>query len=71
LNRTTRNVLIAAGAWCAGIYLYQRAFGVIVVNGQTLIPGILDPLGMMLGYPNQLTVSVGAPIDSPQLEAPS
>jgi hypothetical protein len=44
------------------VYLYQRAAGVIIVKGKTVIPGWLDPLGMLLGYPHALTVTVGDPI---------
>lgn len=70
MDKTTRNILIGAAVWSAGIYLYQRTMGVIVVNGQTLIPGFLDPIGSLLGYPNQVTVSIGTPIEDPsnQLE---
>jgi hypothetical protein len=63
MDKTLKTVLIGAAAWSVGIYAYQRVFGVIVANGQTLIPGFLDPLGMLLGYPDQVTVSVGRTID--------
>ena len=59
MDTTTKNVLIGAGVWAVGIYLYQRSFGVIVAsNGQTLIPGFLDPLGMLIGYPGQVDVGI-------------
>lgn len=61
MDKTTKNVLMGAAAWCVGIYAYQRAAGVIIVNGQTAIPGFLDPLGMLLGYPNQVQAIVGEP----------
>jgi hypothetical protein len=64
VDKTVRNVLIGAAVWSAGIYLYQRINGVIVVNGQALIPGFLDPIGLLLGYPNQVTVSVGPITDA-------
>ena len=60
---TVEKIAIGAGVWSVGIYAYQSTFGVIVSNGQTVIPGFLDPLGMILGYPGQVTVQIGEPTE--------
>jgi hypothetical protein len=48
--------------WSVGVFVWQRTQGVLTPGGKTL-PGFLDPLGMVFGYPNAVQVTIGDPIE--------
>jgi hypothetical protein len=62
MNKHVRYALIGAAVWSAGVFIWQRTQGLIFIGGKT-IPGFLDPLGMVLGYPNAVQVTIGDPIE--------
>jgi hypothetical protein len=62
MNKNLRYALIGAAAWSVGVFVWQRTQGIIFIGGQTL-PGFLDPLGMVFGYPNAVQVTIGDPIE--------
>jgi hypothetical protein len=62
MNKQLKYVLIGAAVWSVGVFVWQRKQGVLTPGGKTL-PGFLDPLGMVFGYPNAVQVTIGDPIE--------
>jgi hypothetical protein len=62
MSKQLKWVLVGGAVWSVGVFAWQRTQGIITIGGQTL-PGFLDPLGMIFGYPNAVQVTIGDPIE--------
>lgn len=60
--KEVKYIAIGYALWSVGIFIWQRTQGLVFIGGLS-IPGVLDPLGMVLGYPNAVQVTIGDPVE--------